>query len=79
MTKQLAFAAAELGKNRLAGKTLTTKMVKAIAAEPKMRKCTASDVARELGISPQHISDIMAGRRGVSDALLGRMLGWKRL
>ena len=51
------------------------------------RKVTQKDAAEALGISPQFLGDVLAGKRGVSAALavrLGKYLGttalfWMRL
>jgi transcriptional regulator with XRE-family HTH domain len=42
------------------------------------RKRTQKDVAKDLGISPQYLSDILKGRREIS-AEVARRLGFERV
>lgn len=41
--------------------------------QAKVTRTSQREVAIEMGVSPQYISDILAGRRAVSEAVAGKL------
>jgi len=74
VSNSLRAAASKLLTNRDTGSDLERTLAAELAAEPKRRQCTHRELAKQLGISPQMLSDIVHGKKRASNALLARIL-----
>lgn len=65
--------AIQLQRSRRQSDALEEKLQKAIA-EFLSDRSRAAEWAREIGVTPQYLSDIRHGRRKISDAVLAKIL-----
>jgi predicted transcriptional regulator len=74
VTRSLKKAAKLLHCKRLLGLSHESEFATELRLEMQRQKCTALVLAAEMRVSPSFLSDIMSGRRKVSDGLLKRIM-----